>query len=293
MNAFPILQPWSRRWGMIAFVISSILPPAIEAAEPTVDPLLNQAQAASLAGESAKAIELATQAIKAAPTNAQCYYVRGRLQAGELEHAKAIADFDQALKLESRAPEIYQLRGIEHFKVGHIKESVADFEKFIEFAPARRPHHWQLGISYYYAGQYEKGRKLFELHQTVNPQDVENAVWHYLCVARLEGVPKARAGLIPIAQDTRVPMKQIHELFAGRMQPAEVLEAVDAGAVSAAERIERNFYAHLYIGLFYEAAGQAAQAREHIEKAAGAFPVKHYMGDVARVHAQRLRAVER
>src|SRR6266853_660464 len=56
----------------------------------------------------------------------------------------------------------------------------------------------------------------FELHQTVNDNDVENAVWHYLCVARLAGVEKAHASLIRIQRDSRVPMMAVYALFGGK-----------------------------------------------------------------------------
>ena len=46
--------------------------------------------------------------------------------------------------------------------------------------------------------------------------------------------------------------------------------------------------AHLYIGLYYEAAGKAKLAREHIALAVEN-RVDHYMGDVARVHLQLLK----
>mgnify|MGYP000446850332 CR=1 FL=1 len=50
--------------------------------------------------------------------------------------------------------------------------------------------------------QDEEGRKLFELHRSVNPQDVENAAWHFLCAARVDGLEKARAQL---ATGSQVP----------------------------------------------------------------------------------------
>ena len=34
----------------------------------------------------------------------------------------------------------------------------------------------------------------FELHQRVNPQDVENAVWHYLCKVKLVHVAASPGG---------------------------------------------------------------------------------------------------
>jgi lipoprotein NlpI len=49
------------------------------------------------------------------------------------------------------------------------------------------------------------------------------------------------------------------------------------------------FYAHLYLGLYFEAIGENEQAREHILKAAERSKENGYMGDVARLHAGILR----
>ena len=45
--------------------------------------------------------------------------------------------------------------------------------------PDQEPAHWKRGISYYYAGRFDEGRKQFEGYQTVDDNDVENAVWRY------------------------------------------------------------------------------------------------------------------
>jgi lipoprotein NlpI len=47
---------------------------------------------------------------------------------------------------------------------------------------------------------------------------------------------------------------------------------------------EALFYAHLYLGLYFDALGEHGKMSEHIAKAAGEFSAEHYMGDVARVH---------
>jgi len=251
--------------------------------------LLQAADAALKKGDRAQAIELATKAIAADPKDARPYFLRGRAWQMARNHAKAVADFDAGLKLNPNAAMAYQYRGEEHFRLGNFKESVADFDRYIELAPAQAPYHWQRGISLYYAGRFEDGRKQFELHQTVNANDVENAVWHYLCAARTSGLEKARESLIPIERDGRVPMMQVHALFAGKLKPDDVLAAAKAGDSAPSELDNRLFYAHLYLGLYHEAAGNTKLAREHIFKAAEDFKADHYMGDVARVHAQVLR----
>jgi lipoprotein NlpI len=212
--------------------------------------------------------------------------LRARFHEASRDLTNAIADYDQAIRLDPRLPDAWQSRGSAHFKLGQIKESIADFDKFIELSPAQSPHHWQRGISLYYAGRFEDGRKQFELHQTVNPNDVENAVWHFLCVARASGVDQARAALIPIQGDSRVPMMEVHALFAGKLKPEAVLKAATADDSPPAQLQRQLFYAHLYLGLYFEALGDAEKAREHIIKAAGQYQTGDYMGDVARVHQQ-------
>ena len=72
-------------------------------------------------------------------------------------------------------------------------ESARTFDQLVVAVPGAEPELWQRGLALYYAERFEDGRKQFELHRTVNPNDVENPAWHYLCVAKLEGVQAASA----------------------------------------------------------------------------------------------------
>ena len=178
------------------------------------------------------------------------------------------------------ASTILHVRGEDHFRKGKMKASVADFDRQLSYDSAYTPRHWQRGISLYYAGEYQRGVEQFEVHQTVNPQDVENAVWHFLCAVRAPGgtVEAARKDLIPIQSDTRVPMKEVHQLFAGNTTPDAVLAAGEKGGNGG------RFYADLYVGLYFEAVGEDEKALQHITKAAENPSAGHYMGDVARSH---------
>jgi lipoprotein NlpI len=255
----------------------------------SVGELRGAASAALERGQYSNAVELATQAIAVEPENFRAWAIRGRAYSLLKRPALAIPDFTQSLKLEPSSTSLYQVRGEDYFRVGRFKESVADFDRYLELVPGQKPYHWQRGISLYYAGEFGEGRKQFELHQTVNAHDVENAVWHFLCTTRASGLEKARAALIPIEGDSRIPMSQVHGLFAGKLKPADVLEAARAGNPPAKELNNRLFYAHLYLGLYFEAIGDSSAAREHIFKAASEFNADHYMGDVARSHAAVLR----
>lgn len=245
--------------------------------------LTHQARVAFTQGKNGEALKLANQAIQADADDMEAYYVRGRLFDATREYAKAIADYDVVLKMDATATGVFQRRGEAHFKLGNFQKSIEDFDQFIQGDSKRYAEHWQRGIACYYAGKFEEGRRMFEAHQKVNSNDVENAVWHFLCVARASGIDKAREALIPISGDARVPMAQVHLLFAGKAKPEDVLTAASINSVK-----EHLFYAHLYLGLYYEALGDKAKTREHIKLAVEKYPTDHYMGDVARVHAMVL-----
>jgi lipoprotein NlpI len=235
------------------------------------------------------ALALGDKLVAAQPTNAQALTLRARLLERARKYDDAIRDLSAALKLDPSSPQLWQGRGEVHFKAAHIKESIADFDHVLAAAPAQAPHHWQRGIALYYAGRFADGRKQFELHQTVNPNDVENAVWHFLCAARETSLTNARARLLAPGKDARIPMQEIYEFYRGSRTKEEVL-AVATRAANDMRVRDALFYAHLYLGLYYEVAGEPAQAREHLKRAAEDANADHYMGDVARVHLQTLTA---
>ena len=184
----------------------------------------------------------------------------------------------------------FQRRGEERFFDAEIEGSIKDFDAFLEIIPQQDPHHWQRGLSYYYAEEYEKGKAQFERHQTVNTQDVENAVWHFLCAVRAPGgsVEAAREKFIPIDHDSRVPMREVHDLFGGWGSVEAVLKAAaprDSDNLSERER-SHLCYAHLYLALYFEAMGDNEKMKEHIRLAAFDYSMEHYMGKTAQVHAK-------
>jgi lipoprotein NlpI len=180
-----------------------------------------------------------------------------------------------------QTPAEYVARGMQEFQENKIAASLRDFDRAAELDPAGAPFLWQRGISDYYAGKFREGRRQFESHKTVNPDDVENAAWHFLCVARTDGLDAARRSLIKIdlTRDPRVPMAEIYQFFAGRGSEESILKAARKAGTERA-----RMYAHLYLGLYYEAAGDATKAREHLRQAAAAKLEKDYMHSVAKVH---------
>ena len=120
-------------------------------------------------------------------------------------------------------------RAVEDFLAGRLSASVAGFDRVAALAPQAAPQLWQRGIALYYAGRYQDCRAQFESHRTVNPDDVENPAWHFMCVAKAESPAKARAALLPVGPDQRSPMREIYEMFRGTMTPEAILAAGGAG----------------------------------------------------------------
>ena len=175
------------------------------------------------------------------------------------------------------------VRAVGDFQSGRITQSAEEFDRVAKLAPGSAPQLWQRGIALYYAGRYKDCRAQFELHRTVNPNDVENAAWHFLCVAREESPEKARAALLPVGPDSRVPMRQIYQMFRGDLTPDQMLAG--AGA-----ELQSQFYAHLYAGLYSDATGDRKRALEQLTAAAeDRYSGGGYMFTVARVHRDLLR----
>lgn len=273
-----------------ALLVLVVFIPVVSAQE--AEALLRDAEQALKRNKAEEALKLADRAAAAGPSHPAPQYVRGLAYEQLGKNAEAVAAYDKALSLDKSYAAAYQARGGAHFKLGHIKESLADFDRFLELRPERRESHWQRGISLYYAGRYDDGRDQFKLGDKVYANDVENAAWHYLCNARAHGVERARKEILKIGKDARIPLMEVYALYQGKATPEDVLAAAKAGQPSREELKERLFYGHLYLGLYYEAAGDKKKALEHMALAADDYRIGHYMGDVARVHRDILKKQE-
>jgi lipoprotein NlpI len=237
-----------------------------------------------------EALKRFNQAIAKDPKDTEALAGRADILEQQGKFDAAIADWTKILEYDKENTPVYQYRGFVHFKAGKIKESIADFDQYIARKPQAKISHWQRGISYYYAGQFQDGRKQFEGYQDFDSNDVENAVWRFMCMARADGIEKARKAILKIGDDRRVPMRQVYDLYKGDLQVDDVLAAAKAGKVDAAQRNSQLFYAHLYVGIYFDLLGEKKKALEHLNKATDDHRIGHYMWDVARVHRDLLAA---
>jgi lipoprotein NlpI len=219
----------------------------------------------------------------------------------QVSTAQSARQFPQAIKLLSQIEKLddtvavaFYLRGRIHFQQAAFQESVRDFNRYVALNPKIESRQWERGISMYYAKQYKQGASQFELYQTYHNQDVENSVWRFLCMVPDSGVAKARKVMLPIENDRRIPMMKVFEMYRGTATPANVLQAVEQGDPTKEVRATRAFYAHLYLGLYYEVTDKPKLARKYIQLAAdpqllGHAGINSYMWDVARVLWNRMQ----
>jgi len=281
---------------MFAFAVAlAVVGSAAGSAQDNTEKALKLAEEAATAlsnGKPQDAIELATKAAKLDPKNPGAPYVLGRAHLALRQNTEATKAFTTLIDLNPKFAAAYDHRGDAYLKMGKFNEAVADFDKFLQLTtdPKAAANHWRRGIALYYAGKFDEGRKQFDLHRTVNPEDVENSAWHYLCNARANTPKKAREDLIPVTKDARVPMKQVLELFAGKLKPQDVLDAAENAKLKDEDLKEARFYANLYVALYYESEGDAKKTLEHLTTAVEKYKIGHYMWDVADAHLKMLKA---
>lgn len=275
----------------------------------TADELLADIEKAAGAKDYSRMIKLAELAEKKDAKNPAIPFALGSACAALRKHAQAVDAFKKATALAPKSSVAHDRLGDAYFKNGQAAEAVDSFNKSIELIEGEgerkkvKANHWRLGLALYYAGKHKDGADQFNAATDDAREDVENSVWHYLCNARAIGKDEARKKLIPVTKDSRIPMGKIYEMFAGKCDPAAVLTEVAAKKLTGEPLKEANFYAHLYIALFYESEGGedgTKKCKDHLMLAIGKDEneektkvISHYMWDVAKMHQKKLEAAKK
>lgn len=208
----------------------------------------------------------------------------------QASQALAEADYSNAGRLSEQAAVLLpddrqasQTVGELLYRAGYPLQSLAAFDRAVAAAPAKEPENWQRGIALATCGEFERAAEQFRIHHRVNPDDVENSAWYFLCLAKTQGIEAARQAVLPSRGDARPPMMSILKMFQGEMTPEAVIQAANDNSIAAQRRASAVFYAQLYVGLYYDALGQKEQAAEHL-RLSREIDLSGYMPDVARVY---------
>ncbi|MDH3626385.1 MAG: hypothetical protein OEV00_00245 [Acidobacteriota bacterium] len=205
------------------------------------------------------------------------------------ENVGEMVPIKDAAEHSSDDSRVLYLDAVAAFRQLEMAESARFFDLQIAAKPDDKPELWERGIALYYAERWADCADQFESHHTVNPGDVENAVWHYLCVAKTEGHEVARERMYP-QDDSRVPMPEVWGLFRGTKSVDDVLAAAEkTGAPDSELRQLGRFHAHLYIALWHESNGDSENSLAHLQRGLQGLSSGHFMEMVARAHLQLRR----
>jgi lipoprotein NlpI len=277
-------RPAAALWWGVGIVLMT---GRVLAANPASEALVKEGNAAFKNGDRPGAVRKFTEAIAADGSNVIAYYNRGRIQEVLSNFDEAYADYNALLRLKPDHLQGLFLRGDMNLRTGRFAESIADYDLSLQLSPKLEVRHWKRGVAYYFAGRYEDGRRQFEKCRTAETNDVENALWHFACVARSQSVDKARAALFSVTRDPRLPMVdvllQLHAVYAGTTKPEELLAATPGMDATVEKATDRAIYVSFFLGLFYEVTGQPGKALEVFEKTDRLTKRGHNFGDLARL----------
>ena len=203
------------------------------------------------------------------------------------DQAAAIAAADTMVRKWPDDSRVIRTAGDIHLRAGKVDSATRLFNRFVKKRPEELPYLWQRGISLYFTGDFEEAAEQFEVHRRVNPNDVENAAWHFLCIAKSHSVEKAKQLVLPAPGDPRAPMEEVLQMLSTGNREA-VIARVEALPTGSERRKSAAFYGDFYLGLYADALGEKKQAVKYLKRAAEDAP-HNYMGDVARVYAEFLQ----
>lgn len=209
-------------------------------------------------------------------------------------------DYESAAKQARRAteyldevPELLQRAAEILYRAGYAEDSLPLFQRVVEHRPERAAHNWQRGIALCTCGRWREGAEQFKTHHDVNPDDVENSAWYFLCIAKTKGIEAARKTVIPSRGDGRQPMMSVLKMLKGEIEPDAVIEAAGANTSAGLSRKRALFYADLYVGLYLDCLGEEKSAAKYLRRSL-THGIDGYMADTARVYEKiRLGGMEK
>lgn len=235
-----------------------------------------------------EAIRLTDEALVISPDNPLIYRFRTGIhfESGDMEGTRE--DLTHIMRLDGASVPLLNERAMINFRLGDFRKSVIDFDDVLRLDSQQARNAWMRGISLYYAGEYEAGRRQFEFVQRNHPDDIENALWKFMCTAKYHGLGVARVTLVTKNKDSREPMEQIHAFYKGRISESEFLAGLESLQGSPAQIKQAKFFGYMYLGLFYDAIGENDKSFDNVRQAVGPYYSEgQFLAVVADVHLKR------
>lgn len=175
--------------------------------------------------------------------------------------------------------------------VGDAEASLELFDAILAIDASLSPLLWQRGLALFYKGSYAAGAAQFLNDVTANGNDVEEVVWHHLCLCQLRApeFPAHAAAhmrapsLLACGFDDRPVMHLVQQLYeSGATNPAE-----GARRLLSSRMTDHGSYGRFYAALWLEVVCRDHAAALPLFAAAAEAPTEDFMGRVMRMHARR------
>ncbi len=138
----------------VALVLAVVLW-AAPARAASIDNLLAEAGSAISNRAFENALDLANQAVGAAPTDARAYIIRSRVHYRLRDYTASITDVDTALSIAPDTPASFTLRGMSEYQLGQFQAAIADFSRTIATAQESTTAYRWRGFTYFVLGKNE------------------------------------------------------------------------------------------------------------------------------------------
>ena len=189
-------------------------------------------------------------------------------------------------------------RGDAQFKLGDFGKAAAEYDDMVFLDPKLDKGHWRRGIAWFYAREYDKAARQFEIYHSFDNVDRENGIWRYFSQYKALGKEKAQEGLLKYEKDDREPFPDVYQLFQGKKTADAIIEKIHKADLREEDRQMRLFYAYLYAGLHEAITVGPIGAKEYLRRAvantwapkAGFGP--NYMWHVGRLHYESVLFVK-
>jgi adenylate cyclase len=172
-----------------------------------------------------KAFELAKKAVAMDESNADCYFVLGRVYRYKKNHEKALAHIDRALALNPNHVNANFLKGAELKTLGRYEEAISHFKRAYRVNPFYKPIFGMLGSAYVIMGKYEEAIHHFEKLNLLKGPNVNPLIWltqAYMGVGREDAARETVEKILVINPDMTVD--RFKKMNAHFYQDAAILE---------------------------------------------------------------------
>lgn len=133
-----------------------------------------RARQALLHGKLERASSEIERALRAYPTYALAFALRGSMRIRQNQLQQACSDFQQAIQNDPSLGAGYLGLGATYNLLGRFEEAIVPLNQSVEILPDAWPTHFQIAIAYYHTGQYQAAWREIAKAQTIGVRASED-----------------------------------------------------------------------------------------------------------------------